>query len=47
VTTRRDGHITIEFGWSAGDWRQGNFLNVTTSKSNLNPLLALLLGGGS
>lgn len=47
VTTRRDGHITVKFGWNTNDPGQGNFLNVTTSKGNINALLALILGGRS
>ena len=31
VTTRNDGHITIKCGWSVGDPRFSNFLNVTVS----------------
>lgn len=43
VTTRCDGHITIKFGWNSSG--SGNFLNVTTSKLNMNALNARLLAG--
>jgi competence protein ComEC len=43
VTTRCDGHITIKFGWNSSG--SGNFLNVTTSKLNINTLLARVLAG--
>jgi hypothetical protein len=43
VTTRCDGHITIKVGWNGNDPRQGNFLNVTTSKVNTSGLLAQIL----
>lgn len=45
VTTRSDGHITVRFGWNGGDPRQGNFLNVTTSKVNMNAMFAALMRG--
>lgn len=44
VTTRADGHTTIKIGWNANDPSQGNFLNVTTSKTDLSFLFTQLMG---
>lgn len=43
VSTRSDGHITIKFGWSNQAERR-NYLNVTTTKPDLNEFVAISLG---
>lgn len=46
VTTRSDGHVTITFGWqNLANPSQGNFLNVTTSKSKAMTAAARVLSG--
>jgi beta-lactamase superfamily II metal-dependent hydrolase len=43
LTTRNDGHIAVNFGWSVNDPQHVNVLNVTTSKVNANALKARML----
>lgn len=44
VTTRKNGHITIKFGWNIPDQPAlGNYLNVTTSKPDIWSTLASML----
>jgi len=40
LTTRRDGHITINLGWTANDPQHRNFINVTTTNVNVAKLVA-------
>jgi len=44
VTTRKDGHVTIKFGFNTNNAQQPLFLNVTTSNINLAALVARNLG---
>jgi len=46
VTTRKDGHITIKFGWKSNNPQDGNFLAVTTSNPDLLSSAAESLLGG-